>query len=220
MKSKRAKSLQRVGGKTMLEMICKTAESISAKITLIVGFDKESIISESKKFNFDISTCVQSLPIGTGDAVKCGINEVDNADKVLVLYGDVPLIKKETLVNLVSIDDQSLTILSTEVDDPFGYGRVKKDDDGNVTEIIEEKDASNEDKKIQEIFTGILCCNKALLQEALKEIKNDNAAGEYYLTDIVSIINKKGFKIKTCIVANDEVKALIQKRVIRVRGNI
>ena len=196
----------------MLEMICKTAGSLSSKITLIVGFDKESIISESKKFNFDISTCEQSLPIGTGDAVKCGINEVDNADKVLVLYGDVPLIKKETLVNLVSIDDQSLTILSTEVDDPFGYGRVKKDDDGNVTEIIEEKDASNEDKKIQEIFTGILCCNKALLQEALKEIKNDNAAGEYYLTDIVSIINKKGFKIKTCIVANDEVKGANTKK--------
>ena len=212
MKSKRAKSLQMVGGKTMLEMICKTAGSLSSKITLIVGFDKESIISESKKFNFDISTCEQSLPIGTGDAVKCGINEVDNADKVLVLYGDVPLIKKETLVNLVSIDDQSLTILSTEVDDPFGYGRVKKDDDGNVTEIIEEKDASNEDKKIQEIFTGILCCNKVLLQEALKEIKNDNAAGEYYLTDIVSIINKKGFKIKTCIVANDEVKGANTKK--------
>ena len=196
----------------MLEMICKTAGSLSSKITLIVGFDKESIISESKKFNFDISTCEQSLPIGTGDAVKCGINEVDNADKVLVLYGDVPLIKKETLVNLVSIDDQSLTILSAQVDDPFGYGRVKKDDDGNVTEIIEEKDASNEDKKIQEIFTGILCCNKALLQEALKEIKNDNAAGEYYLTDIVSIINKKGFKIKTCIVANDEVKGANTKK--------
>ena len=66
----------------MLEMICKTAGSLSSKITLIVGFDKESIISESKKFNFDISTCEQSLPIGTGDAVKCGINEVDKAHPV------------------------------------------------------------------------------------------------------------------------------------------
>ena len=72
----------------MLEMICKTAESISTKITLIVGFDKNSIINESKSFDFEISTCEQASPIGTGDAVKCGINEVDDADKVLVLYGD------------------------------------------------------------------------------------------------------------------------------------
>ncbi len=206
MKSKRAKSLQRVGGKTMLEMICKTAGSISKKMTLIVGFDKESIIKEFKNFDFEISICEQASPIGTGDAVKCGISEVDDADKVLVLYGDVPLIKKETLENLVSIDDQSLTILCTQVDDPFGYGRVKKDNDGNVTQIIEEKDASNEDKKIQQVFTGILCCNKVLLAEALKEVKNDNAAGEYYLTDIVSIINEKGFKINTFNVPNKEVK--------------
>ena len=212
MKSKRAKSLQRVGGKTMLEMICKTAGSISTKITLIVGFDKDSIINESKNFDFEISTCEQASPIGTGDAVKCGINEVDDADKVLVLYGDVPLIKKETLENLVSIDDKSLTILSTKVDNPFGYGRVKKDNDGNVTQIIEEKDASNADKKISEIFTGILCCNKVLLAEALKEIKNDNAAGEYYLTDIVSIINKKGFKIKTCVAPVEEVKGANTKK--------
>ena len=86
MKSKRAKSLQKVGGKTMLEMICKTAGSISTKKTLIVGFDKDSIINESKNFDFEISTCEQASAIGTGDAVKCGIDEVDDADKVLVLY--------------------------------------------------------------------------------------------------------------------------------------
>ena len=73
MKSKRAKSLQKVGGKTMLEMICKTAGSISTKITLIVGFDKDSIINESKNFDFEISTCEQASAIGTGDAVKCGM---------------------------------------------------------------------------------------------------------------------------------------------------
>ena len=95
----------------MLEMICITAGSISTKITLIVGFDKESIINESKKFNFEISTCEQSTPIGTGDAVKCGIGEVDDDAKVLVLYGDVPLIRKETLESLVSIDDQGLSLI-------------------------------------------------------------------------------------------------------------
>ena len=169
MKSKRAKSLQRVGGKTMLEMICKTAESISSKITLIVGFDKNSIINESKSFDFEISTCEQASPIGTGDAVKCGINEVDDADKVLVLYGDVPLIKKETLENLVSTDDKSLTILSTKVDDPFGYGRVKKDNDGNVTQIIEEKDASNADKKILKYLLAFYVATKFCLKKRLKK---------------------------------------------------
>ena len=102
MKSNKAKSLQRIGGKTMLEMICQTAGKISEKITLIVGFDKESILKESKKYSLDISSCEQPEPKGTGDAVKCGINEVKDADKVLVLYGDVPLIKERTLKELIN----------------------------------------------------------------------------------------------------------------------
>ena len=206
MKSNRAKSLQRVGGVTMLEKICQTAGSISPKITLVVGFDKESIIKESSKFMLDISIGEQPDAIGTGDAVKCGIDNAQDGSKILVLYGDVPLIKKNTLTELIKSAEEGPSILTTVLDDPFGYGRVKKDGEGNAIAIVEEKDANNEEKQINEIFTGVLCSSKSLLKEALSEISNENAAGEFYLTDIVSIISSKGIKIKTYKASNDEVK--------------
>ena len=211
MKSNRAKSLQRIGGKTMLEMICQTAGSISEKITLIVGFDKESIIENTNTFGLDISTCEQPKPKGTGDAVMCGINEVKSESKVLVLYGDVPLIQKETLINLIDSCEDGLSILTTVLNEPYGYGRVKKDENGNALSIIEERDATQDEKEIKEIFTGVLCANAEDLKKGLSEIGNDNAAGEFYLTDIVSIMANKGIKINTHIASNNEVKGANSK---------
>jgi len=211
MKSNRAKVLQRIGGTSMLEKICFTAGSISPKITLVVGFNKDSVIKESKTYNLEISTADQPKPIGTGDAVKCGITKVEDGAKVLVLYGDVPLIKKETLEELINSSDDGLSILTTILEDPYGYGRVKKDDSGNALAIVEEKDASADEKKIKEIFTGVLCGQKELIDEGLAKLDNNNAAGEFYLTDLVSIISNKGFKIKTYNASNDEVKGANSK---------
>ena len=211
MKSNRAKSLQRIGGKTMLEMICQTAGSISEKITLIVGFDKESIIENTNTFGLDISTCEQPKPKGTGDAVMCGIDEVKSESKVLVLYGDVPLIQKETLINLINSCEDGLSILTTVLNEPYGYGRVKKDENGNALCIVEERDATQDEKEIKEIFTGVLCANAVDLKKGLSEIGNDNAAGEFYLTDIVSIMANKGIKINTHIASNNEVKGANSK---------
>ena len=211
MKSNRAKSLQRIGGTSMLEKICLTAGIISSKITLVVGFDKESVIKESEKYNLEISIADQPEPIGTGDAVRCGLSKVEDSSLVLVLYGDVPLIKKETLEKLIKSSEEGISILTTILDDPFGYGRVKKDDLGNALAIVEEKDASVDEKNIKEIFTGVLCGQKKILLKGLAELKNDNAAGEYYLTDLVSIINDKGFKIKTYSTSNNEVKGANSK---------
>jgi bifunctional UDP-N-acetylglucosamine pyrophosphorylase/glucosamine-1-phosphate N-acetyltransferase len=211
MKSYRAKSLQRIGGTSMLEKICLTAGSISPKITLVVGFDKDSVINESKTYNLEISTADQPKPIGTGDAVKCGITKVKDGSKVLVLYGDVPLIKKETLEQLINASDNGLSILTTILENPYGYGRVKKDDSGNAMAIVEENDASVEEKNIKEIFTGVLCGQKELIDEGLAKLENNNAAGEFYLTDLISIINNKGFKIKTYNAPNDEVKGANSK---------
>ena len=211
MKSNRAKSLQKIGGTSMLQKICDTAGEVSSKITLVVGFDKESIILESESYNLDITTSEQTKPIGTGDAVKCGLDKVNNNSKVLVLYGDVPLIQKGTLENLINSSDE-LSILTTVLENPFGYGRVKKDESGNALAIVEEKDATDEEREIQEIFTGVLCASKELLEEGLSKITNDNAAGEFYLTDLVSIINQKGIRIKTCEASNDEVKGANSKQ--------
>lgn len=211
MKSNRAKSLQRIGGRTMLEMICQTAGSLSEKITLIVGFDKESIIENTNTFGLDISTCEQPKPKGTGDAVMCGIDEVKNESKVLVLYGDVPLIQKQTLINLIDSCEDGLSILTTVLKEPYGYGRVKKDENGNALSIVEERDATQDEKEIKEIFTGVLCANAVDLKKGLSEIGNDNAAGEFYLTDIVSIMANKGIKINTHIASNNEVKGANSK---------
>ena len=212
MKSNRAKALQKVGGSSMLQKICATAGSISPDITLVVGYDKESIIEESKNYSLNISIAEQPMAIGTGDAVKCGLQSTVSASKILVLYGDVPLIRRETLDNLINSSDSGLSILTTILDDPFGYGRVKKDASGHALAIVEEKDASESDKEINEIFTGVLCGSKELIEEGLKEIKNDNAANEYYLTDLVSILSQKGIKIKTYNASNDEVKGANSKQ--------
>ena len=213
MNSNRAKSLQTVGGTSMLEKICRTAGKISKDITLIVGFDKDSIINEANTFaELNITTSLQPKPIGTGDAVKCGLDKVNSGSKVLVLYGDVPLIKKATLDNLIAESSEGASILTTTLEDPFGYGRVKKTENGFAIAIIEEKDADSDEKKIKEVFTGILCVDKELLETSLQEVTNNNAANEFYLTDIVSIMSSKGVNINTCISSNEEVQGANNKK--------
>jgi bifunctional UDP-N-acetylglucosamine pyrophosphorylase/glucosamine-1-phosphate N-acetyltransferase len=213
MNSNRAKSLQQIGGTSMLEKICNTAGKISQDITLVVGYDKESIISEAQKLtHLKITTSLQPKPIGTGDAVKCGLDKVLSNSKVLVLYGDVPLIKEDTLNNLINASSNGAAILTTVLDNPFGYGRVKTNEDGHALSIIEEKDATDSEREIKQVFTGVLCVNKDLLTEGLSEIKNENAANEFYLTDLVSIMNLKGIKINTCDASNEEVQGANNKK--------
>ena len=213
MNSNRAKSLQQIGGTSMLEKICNTAGKITKNITLVVGYDKESIINEAKKLShLNITTSLQPKPIGTGDAVKCGLDKVSDNSKVLVLYGDVPLIKEDTLNDLISASTEGASILTTVLENPFGYGRVKKNKDGHALSIVEEKDASESEREIKQVFTGVLCVDKDLLAEGLSEIKNENAANEFYLTDLVSIMNLKGVKINTCDASNEEVQGANNKK--------
>ena len=211
MKSNKAKSLQRIGGTSMLHQICLTAGKISPKITLVVGFDKDSVIKETDEYGLKINIAEQPKAIGTGDAVKCGITKVSDESTVLVLYGDVPLIQENTLRQLIETSNNSLSILTTILDNPYGYGRVKKDSDGNALSIVEEKDATDKEREINEIFTGVLCGPKSLLDEGLSQINNNNAAQEFYLTDLISIINEKGYKIKTHEASNNEVKGANSK---------
>ena len=206
MLSNKAKSLQPIGGQSMLRRIYANVVDITHSTSFVVGFEKEAVLDEIKQFDGKIYSCEQKQAIGTADAVKSALSTISDESIVVVLYGDVPLIKKETIKGLISNSDKGLTILSTIMENPHGYGRVKKDNEGHALAIIEEKDATDNDKKIKEVFTGILCCKKPLLEEAINEVNNDNAAGEYYLTDIVSIIASKGYKIYTCTVSNEEVK--------------
>jgi len=219
MHSLKAKSLQKVAGISMLERIVKTAQHVSEKITLVVGHDKEGIISSANqlgKFNF----VEQPKPIGTGDAVKKALPYISDDEVVLVLYGDVPLIKRSTLTNLINSSYTGFSILTSFPEDPFGYGRVTKDSDKKAISIIEEKDANDKEKQIKEIFTGNLCINGKLLRSSINEIKNENAAKEYYLTDLVSINSNKGVKINTYSVDINEVLGANSKKELELIENI
>ena len=150
--SNKAKSLQSIGGQSMLKRIYETVSDITTETSFVVGYGKESIIKEAEEFIGDINICIQEEPIGTADAVKVALSNISQESQVLVLYGDVPLIKLETLKKMLSIDKKSLTILTTKLEDPTGYGRVKKDDTGFALSIVEEKDATSEEKKIKRAF--------------------------------------------------------------------
>ena len=104
----------------MLKKICATAAEISSEITLVVGYQKESIINESEKYGFNISYSIQEKALGTGDAVKCGMQNYQGASKVLILYGDVPLIKQKTLEDLINKASDGFSILTTHLKDPYG----------------------------------------------------------------------------------------------------
>ncbi len=196
MLSQKAKVLQMLGGKTMLHHLLLKAKQISSKISVVVGFDKEGVESEISSLSINANTFVQKEQLGTADAVKTALHQIKDNDKVLVLYGDVPLIKKTTLEDLCTTQTD-IAILTTILKNPTGYGRVIKDKNDFATNIVEEKDATEKQKRIKEIFTGILVVRGSILMDIIPKIDNDNSAKEFYLTDLIGIASDKGFKIKT-----------------------
>jgi len=196
MLSQKAKVLQKLGGKTMLHHLLLKAKQISSKISVVVGFNKEGVENEISNLSINAKTFMQKEQLGTADAVKTTLNQIKENDKVLVLYGDVPLIRKTTLEDLCSIQSD-ISILTTILKNPTGYGRVVKDQNDFATSIIEERDATEPQKEIKEIFTGILVTSGDILMELIPQIDNNNSAKEFYLTDLISIASDKGFKINT-----------------------
>ena len=194
MLSEKAKVLQPLGGRTMLAHIVQKANLTADQLTLVVGFDMENVKQELKNVSIDAACVEQADQIGTADAVKSALPRIAQTDKILILYGDVPLIRKETMENLFT--QQQTTILTTCLDDPSGYGRVLKDENGHAVGIVEEKDADRTQLLEQEVFTGVMVVAGELLHNYLSLIRNKNNAGEYYLTDLIKILSEKGFKIE------------------------
>ena len=205
MLSQKAKVLQKLAGKTMLQHLLIKANKVSDKISVVVGFNKDDVEKEISCLPIKAQTFLQKKQIGTADAVKTVINEITDTEKVLILYGDVPLIKTSTLDSLCA-NEGDITILTTLLKNPTGYGRVVKSSNNDVTGIIEEKDATDLQKEINEIFTGILVASGKALKELIPLIDNKNAAKEYYLTDLISIASKKRFKINALDSPNNETK--------------
>ena len=198
------KVMQPLGGKTIISHVIDTAQKLSNDITLVAGYKKE-VLKEFIGASYpNVSTVDQDEQLGTGHAVKQASHLIDPNQKILILYGDVPLISEATIQALIS-ETSDCCLLSMLPEDPTPYGKVIKDSSGHAVKITEQKDASDEERKIPEVFTGIMTVNGEMLATALDEINNNNAAGEYYLTDLVEILSLKGVKIN-CIQANpDEV---------------
>jgi bifunctional UDP-N-acetylglucosamine pyrophosphorylase/glucosamine-1-phosphate N-acetyltransferase len=190
MKSRLSKVLHPICGTPMLQFSIDLAKSLNARpIVIVIGHQAERL---REVFSTEESVFVeQKEQLGTGHAVACAAESVsDHVENVLILCGDVPLLCLETVKELVDHHEEAgatLTILSGFLEDPTNYGRLLRNQKGEVIGIVEEKDANPQQRSIQEINTGIYCVKKNFLFEAIHNLKRDNVQGEYYLTDVLDL---------------------------------
>lgn len=229
MKSNKSKLVHQIYGKELVTRVVETAKKAEVnEIIAVVGYKKEqvqAILGDSVEYAY------QEEMLGTGHAVMQTVKYLEGRKgKVVVLNGDVPILRPETLKNLIqkSINNKEYATLLTAIyDNPTGYGRIIRDEGGNIKGIVEQKDATEEQKEIQEINAGIYCFDIEELLLALKEIKPNNAQGEYYLTDVIKIMNDKGLKTGAVIVednteilgVNDRLQLEMLTRILRLRIN-
>jgi len=186
MRSHLPKVLHPLAGRPLLEHVVATARTLKpARICVVYGHGGEQV-PQAVKAN-DLTFIKQQPQLGTGHALAQAQPHLGNAGLTLVLYGDVPLIGEETLAAMIAGGGDRLTLLSAELDDPAGYGRIVRNRRGSITAIVEDKDASAEQRQIHEINTGIMALPTGRLQEWTSRLSNRNAQREYYLTDIVPL---------------------------------
>jgi bifunctional UDP-N-acetylglucosamine pyrophosphorylase/glucosamine-1-phosphate N-acetyltransferase len=197
MKSILPKVMQPLAGKPLLAHVLATAKQLQAQRTIVVyGHGGELV---QKHFSDEpIGWALQAEQKGTGHAVQVALSQLPETGKTLILYGDVPLTTTTTLEKLLALvtDDNSLGLLSVNLDNPTGYGRIVREA-GLVQRIVEQKDASEQEKLITEVNTGILCVPNKHLHTWLPTLKNTNAQGEYYLTDIIALAVADGITVQT-----------------------
>ncbi|MDP0587961.1 MAG: bifunctional UDP-N-acetylglucosamine diphosphorylase/glucosamine-1-phosphate N-acetyltransferase GlmU [Candidatus Endonucleobacter bathymodioli] len=199
MKSSLPKVLHSIAGKPMLERVIMAASASLGKevfgdIHVVLGHESDQILSALS--NYDVNWVQQREQCGTGHAVKQALPSVKNADVVLVIYGDIPLIKAETLMSLIEVSrGEHLVLLTAIFADPCGYGRIVKDVQGHVQAIVEHKDADAKQLAINEVNTGIMAVPGRYIEGWLNKLKNSNSQREFYLTDIVNMAVRENVKI-------------------------
>lgn len=196
MHSNLPKVLHPVAGKPLAQHVIDTARTLSPE-KLVVVYGHGGDVVRSTLAAPDISWAEQAQQLGTGHAVAQAVPELTDAAQTLVLYGDVPLTTAATLRRLLQAGRDGLAILTVDLADPTGYGRIVRDTGGQVQRIVEEKDATADEKAIREVNTGIMAMPTARLRDWLGRLKNDNAQGEYYLTDVVSLAVGEGLPVRT-----------------------
>jgi len=188
------KVLHKVAGRPMLAHVLETARALSpGRVIVVHGHGGDDVRATFAAM--DVTWIEQAEQLGTGHALMQALPSVKPRDDVLVLYGDVPLIRAETLRALVEARDSGLAILTAELADPSGYGRIVRDAQGRVARIVEEKDASPEERASREVNVGFLVAQAGRLAGWLASVKNRNAQQEYYLTDVVQLAVAEGINV-------------------------
>lgn len=199
MRSALPKVLHPLAGKPLLAHVIDTAKKLEpSAIHVVYGHGGELV--KERMADSEVNWVEQAKQLGTGHAVEQAMPAVDDASTVLVLYGDVPLIRTETLQALLQHGTSGLGLLTVKLQDPTGYGRIIRDEAGLVQAIIEHKDATEAQRQINEGNTGILCCSASRLRSWLKSLDNSNAQGEFYLTDIIALAASDGVDVQASIV--------------------
>ena len=229
MKSEKSKLVHKIYDKELVKRVVELSKAVGSDETIVVvGHLREQV---EAVLGDTVTYAYQEELLGTGHALmQAGPLMEGKKGKAIILYGDVPIIRKETLLKLVekSIKDKEYaTLLTAVVDNPTGYGRIIRDVGGNIKAIVEEKDADPLQKEIKEINSGIYCFDIPELLKALELIRPNNAQGEYYLTDVIKIMNEKGLKTGAVIVednteilgVNDRIQLELLTRVLRMRIN-
>ena len=208
MNSDLPKVLHKLKDKPLIDYVIDESELLNPKeILIVVGFKKERVIKHTEsRINLRYATQMEQL--GTGHAVL-QINKLLKNEKghILILYGDVPNIKASTLQPIIDdhiINNRALTLITAEIDDPTGYGRIIRDKNGNLLKIIEEKDCSDNEKKIKEWNPGIYIFKIPEVFEILNNIKTNNASKEYYLTDAIGLAQQSNMQIKAIKITNSD----------------
>ena len=226
MKSNLPKVLQPLAGESLLSHVLATARALQPdSIHVVYGHGGEQVRAAFAAHS-ELQWALQAEQLGTGHALAQALLSIDDAQTVLVLYGDVPLTRPETLQPLLTAAQAgSVGLLSVKLVDPTGYGRIVRDNRGQVVRIVEHKDANTKERLIDEANTGLLAANAGQLRHWLAQLKNDNAQGEYYLTDIITMAVRDGVKVEAVLAPNEaevlgvndkvqlaEVEALLRRR--------
>jgi bifunctional UDP-N-acetylglucosamine pyrophosphorylase / glucosamine-1-phosphate N-acetyltransferase len=202
MKSRQAKVLHRIGGRPLIVHVCRAAASLNPRmIYVVIGHQAKEVRAavESEFGNAQVQFVNQLEQRGTGDAVTAAKDVLAGADStILVLSGDVPMVRAETLGKLIQqheVDNAPCTMLTVRLENPAGYGRIVRDEAGRFVKIVEQKDATDDERQIREVNAGIYCFDSRELFAALERVKPVNKQGEYYLTDVPRILRENGHEI-------------------------
>ncbi|WP_157249336.1 bifunctional UDP-N-acetylglucosamine diphosphorylase/glucosamine-1-phosphate N-acetyltransferase GlmU [Nonomuraea typhae] len=230
MKSQTPKVLHEMCGRALVDHMLAAARDLGPeRLIVVIGHARERVGAHLAETSPDARAIVQREQRGTGHAVRTVLEEIGTiGGTVLVTYGDVPLLRTETLAELLkqhAEDGNAVTVLTARVPDPTGYGRIIRDDGGAVLEIVEHKDATDEQRAVNEMNSGIYAFDGLLLADAVKRVSSDNAQGEEYLTDVLSILRQDGHRVGAHVAVdhvevegvNDRVQLAVARKVLNQR---